>query len=134
MYLSVLTKDERKEFLNLAKHAMGLDGEFKDEEMEIYNSFVHECDLHGYQAKTQTRSISKAINLFSEKKENKKRVVLIELFGILLADEEICEAERRFMDKLTIAFDFAEYEVKKIERWVLAMNDLVREGYNMVGA
>lgn len=133
MYLSVLTKDERKDFLNLAKHSMGLNGQFKDEEMEMYHSFVHECELHGYQAKTEEDHVQKSITAFSSKECTTKRAVLIELFGILLADEEICDAERKFMDKLTIAFDFAEYEVKKIERWVLSMNDLVREGYKMVG-
>ncbi|WP_160064997.1 hypothetical protein [Psychromonas sp. L1A2] len=133
MYLNVLTKNERKDFLNLAKHSMSLNGQIKEEEEEIYHSFVHECELHGYQAKVEDEHIRKSISAFSTAERTTKHAVLIELFGILLADEEICEAERKFMDKLTIAFDFAEYEVKKIERWVLSMNDLVREGYRMVG-
>lgn len=132
MFLSILENSERKLFLNLAYYAMGLNGEMKDEELEIYHSFQHECDLNDYKAISEPKTLESSINNISKLPREKKNAIFIELFGILLADDEICDAERSFLDQLTEAFDYEDFEVKRIERWVLAMNDLVREGYRLV--
>lgn len=132
MFLATLENNERKLFLNLAYHAMGLNGEMKEEELEIYQSFQHECNLHNYKAADDTQALESSISDISKLSREKKNAIFIELFGILLADDEICDAERDFMDQLTKAFDYEDFEVKRIERWVLAMNDLVREGYRLV--
>lgn len=132
MFLSILESNERELFLNLAKYAMGLNGEMKEEEIIVYKSFQNECNLHTYEANDDTKTLNLSISLISKLPREKKNAVFIELFGILLADNEICDAERGFMDQLTKAFDYEDFEVKRIERWVLAMNDLVREGYRLV--
>ncbi|SDJ52879.1 hypothetical protein SAMN04488540_10983 [Ferrimonas sediminum] len=134
MFLNVLAKNDRKHFLNLARFAMGLNGEDKAEEVQIFQSFVHECELHGYQAKTSDEAIESSIQGLVTLPVGHKRAVMIELCGIMLADSTICDNERAFMGRLATAFELEEYEVRKIERWVSAMNDMVAEGYQMVGA
>ena len=133
MFLNLLEKEERKHFLNLARYAMSLNGEDKEEEIQVYQSFMHECELHGYQAKTSTEQIKKSIEKLSNHNQASMRAVMIEICGIVLADNDICEKERAFLNRLALAFDMETFEVRKIERWVAAMNDLVTEGYQMVG-
>jgi hypothetical protein len=131
MYLNELSIGEKKNFLELAHYAMGLNGEFKDEEQEIFQSFVYECDLPSYSLDKQEK-IDTVIKVLAKSEAKNKRIVLIELFGILLADGEVCDAESKYMDKVSLAFDFQDYELKKIQRWVEAMNDLVKDGYSLI--
>lgn len=131
MYLSELNIGEKKNFLELAKHAMGLNGEHKAEEQEVFASFIHECGLQGYQAQKQD-NIESVIKVLSKSSAKSKRIVMIELFGILLADGDVCEEEEAFMGKLANAFSIESYEYKRYQRWVEAMNDIVSEGYSLI--
>lgn len=131
MFLTELNLNDRKDFLDLAFYAMGLNGEHKEDEIEIFKAFVHECELAEYKPESQD-NIKVSINKISKKSGKVKRIVLIELLGILLADGEICDAEAEFLDVLGQKFEFESYEVKRIQRWVENMNDLVSEGYRML--
>ncbi|MBB1406103.1 hypothetical protein H5079_10795 [Pseudoalteromonas sp. SG44-5] len=131
MYLSELSIGEKKNFLELAYYAMGLNGELKEEEKEIFQSFVYECELPKYSLEKQER-IDSVIKVLAKSETRNKRILLIELFGILLADGEVCDAEAQYMDKIGLAFDIDNYEIRKIQRWVEAMTDLVNEGYNIL--
>ena len=131
MYLSELNIGEKKNFLELAKHAMGLNGEDKEEELEVFTSFIHECGLPSYDLQKQD-NIESVIKVLAKSEIKMKRIVLIELFGVLLADGDVCEAEEDFMAKLANAFNIESYEYKRYQRWVEAMNDIVSEGYNLI--
>ncbi|WP_427982296.1 TerB family tellurite resistance protein [Agarivorans sp.] len=131
MYLSELNAGEKKNFLELAKYAMGLNGEQKAEEQEVFMSFVNECGLNEYRLSKQD-NIESVIKVLAKSKAKHQRIVLLELFGILLADDEICSNEQSFLEQLATAFALDNYQVQRIKRWVLAMNDLVAEGHAMI--
>lgn len=131
MFLTELNLNDRKDFLDLAFYAMGLNGEHKEDEIEVFGAFVHECELQEYEPENQ-ENIKVSIKKLSKKGVKVKKIVLIELLGILLADGEICDAEAEFLDVLGHKFEFEPYEVKRIQRWVENMNDLVAEGYRML--
>ncbi|BDP34928.1 TerB family tellurite resistance protein [Vibrio parahaemolyticus] len=131
MYLSELNIGEKKNFLELAKYAMGLNGEQKTEEQTIFQSFVQECGLTEHTL-TKQDNIESVIKVLAKSKGKSKRIILVELFGILLADGEVCIEEEAFMDKLSDALAIDSFEVKKMQRWVNAMNDMVAEGYAMI--
>ncbi|WGV98562.1 hypothetical protein QF117_00920 [Vibrio sp. YMD68] len=131
MYLSELNIGEKKNFLELAKFSMGLNGVHLAEEQEVYQSFVQECGLVEYELTKQDK-IESVIKVLAKSKGKGKRIVLLELYGILLADGEVCEKESDFMSNLAEQFVIEEYESKKIERWVAAMNDMASEGYALI--
>jgi hypothetical protein len=131
MYLSELNIGEKKNFLELAKYAMGLNGEQKAEEQMVFQSFVQECGLTDHTL-TKQDNIESVIKVLAKSKGKSKRIILVELFGILLADGEVCTEEEAFMDKLSDALAIEGYEAKKMQRWVSAMNDIVAEGYAMI--
>lgn len=131
MFLTELTLNDRKDFLDLAYFAMGINGEYKEDEKQIFDAFIHECELSEYEPENQD-NIKIKIKKLSKKSSKVKRIVLIELMGILLADGEICDAEAEFLDTLGSKFEFESYEVKRVQRWVENMNDLVSEGYRMI--
>lgn len=132
MYLNLLSKKEQEDFLELARYSMGLNGEYKNEEEEILLNYKFECHLVEYKAYRQEDIENIIVNLSKSSKQIKK-VIFIEIFGILLADGEICEDESIFVQKLTSVFQFEAYEVKRLQRWVEAMNDIVQEGHELIG-
>lgn len=131
MYLSELNIGQKKNFLELAKYAMNLDSVQKDQEMQVYSSFVQECGLQDYQVSKQ-ESIKSVIKVLSQAELKVKRIVMIELFGILLADKDFCDEEVAFVNMLATEFNIDTYECNRLQRWVEAMNDLVSEGYALI--
>jgi hypothetical protein len=131
MYLSELNVGEKKNFLELAKFSMGVNGEHKAEEQDIYHSFLQECGLVDYQLLKQDK-IESVIKVLARSSAKAKRIILLELFGILLADGEICSEEADFIQQLTSSLEIDEFEAKRIQRWVIAMNDMVSEGFSLI--
>jgi hypothetical protein len=131
MYLTMLNKEEQKDFLELARYAMGLNGEYKDEEESMLMNYKFECHLVEYKAFRQG-DIENIIDTLSKSTKKVKKIILVELFGILLADGEVCNEEGKFIDNLSNRFQVEEYDVKRMYRWVEAMNDIVQEGYELI--
>lgn len=131
MYLSELNASEKYNFLELAFYAMGVNGTHKESEKEILEAFFQECNVGEYKISNQ-ENISSVIEKISASKETTRKIIILELFGVLLADGEYCDAEKTFMEGLAESLDIDSYLLKKIKRWVQAMNDLVGEGYSMI--
>lgn len=131
MYLDLLNKEEQQDFLELARYSMGRNGRHKQEEEEVLLGYKYECQLVEYKEYRQ-EDIDKIIKNLSASTKKVKKIILIELFGILLADGEVCEQESEFIDMLSNEFQIKEYEVGRIQRWVEAMNDIVQEGYELI--
>lgn len=131
MYLDLLNKKEREYFLELAQYAMGLNGEHKEEELEVLEGFKYECQMPNYTANKQDK-IKEIIKTLKGSSKKAKKIILMELFGILLADGEICDNEAKFIDNISAEFRIKEYEVKRMQRWTEAMNDMFQEGYELV--
>lgn len=131
MYLDLLNKDEQQNFLELARYSMGVNGEHKKEEEEILLGYKFECQLIEYKANRQDK-IEEIITILGASSKKVKKIILIEILGIFQADGEICNKETEFLNKLSQEFNIEEYEVKRIKRWVEAMNDIVQEGYELI--
>ena len=131
MYLSELNEAEKMNFLELAHYAMGVNGAHKESEQEILEAFSQECGIGAYELSSQDK-ISVVIDQLSQSEEQVKKIIILEIFGVLLADGEYCEEEKSFMEHLAESLDVDNFLLKKIKRWVQAMNDLVGEGYSMI--
>lgn len=132
MYLNLLDENEKKGFLLLAHHAMEIDGVITDEERMIVNNFIFECHLLDYDV-NRSDNLEEAISSFEKSNMRVKKVVLLELLGVLLADRHYHETEKEFIKSLSEKFSVKDFEVSRMARWVEAMNDLVQEGYSLLG-
>lgn len=131
MYLHLLTEEEQRDFLELAYHLMGIDGIYQDEEIAIFESYKHECSLEEYMISKQN-DLENVINSLKTVSLKTKKIILIELFGILLADGEIHEHEETFMNHLASSFEITGEELEKMNKWVLAMDHIVKLGYTII--
>lgn len=126
----MLNEKERKNFLELAHIAMNLSDDDKKEEVAVVHSFRREMELDDYEM--VNKSLEDLIMAFNSSVKKVKRVVIIELAGVLDADEEIDDKEENWINKLGKDLGFREAELRKLIRWTQDFNDLLQEGYSYI--
>ncbi len=131
MYLNLLDEQERKDFLELAHHMMGLDNFHHEEEIQVFESYKHECHMLTYKISRQD-NLEDIINHLKNSSSKIKKIILIELFGILLADGEVHENETTFISYLANSFGITSEELEKMNKWSLAMDHIVKLGYTII--
>ena len=106
MFLDVLNKDEKEWFMDLAIKAAEANGEFAKEEVRMLHAFATEMKIPArIKSERDLDSILKDFVDNSSKKSMK--VVLFELIGIIFADSEFDDAEKKFIDTVTNAFQIS---------------------------
>jgi hypothetical protein len=130
MFLVELNEKERKVFLDLALHAMKSSGTVTDEEKTIFQSYAYECELPEYEAKAgELRSLVRSAKSFTK---SKRRIILMELWGIILADDKVDVSEAEWMNQLSSDLDFSGAQARRLERWAKDLIDVIGDGYRLV--
>ncbi|WP_078551744.1 hypothetical protein [Bacillus alkalicellulosilyticus] len=130
MFLNLLNKNESQNFLELSHEAMMINGVVKESEEAVYATFQKETGLLEYEL--QGKSLDSIVTAFRASTKKVRKAVVIEIAGILGADEEIDENEKNWILKLGTDLGLRESEVKKMVRWVQDFNDLLAEGYEYI--
>lgn len=72
------------------------------------------------------------VSLFQGSRKPIKRAIIIELAGVLDADDTIDEVENEWINKLGEDWGFRNNEIKKMVRWTQDFNDLLNEGLEYI--
>lgn len=127
MFLGILNEKEGKNFLELATIAMNVGSDVEEEERNVFSTYRFELGLQDY--KIQNKDYKKVIMDLKCSKKRVLRAIIIELAGMMDADEEIEKVEETWLLKLGADLDFRESELRKMIRWTQDFNDLLAEGY-----
>lgn len=130
MFLNLLNKTEGKNFLELSHEAMHINGIIKESEEAVFNTFKMETGLMDYEL--QGKSLDELVTAFQASTKRVKKAIIIEIAGILDADEEVCEGEKEWIIKLGEDLGFRDTEIRKMVRWTQDFNDLLQEGYDYI--
>ena len=123
MFLGMLNEKEGKNFLELANIAMMANGdEVKEAEKAVLQAFKLELEMQDYVIKNKKQE--ELITAF--------QAVIIELAGVLDADEGIDDIEDSWIRKLGEDLGFRDSEIKKMVRWTQDFNDLLDEAYEYI--
>lgn len=104
MYLSFLNRKEKIVFLSLAYHVAQLDQVVTDEEIKLIESYKKELG----ELITEEELISNMnhlLELLSEVTLQNKKIIVFELIGLSLSDNNFDESERNFISKLCKDFE-----------------------------
>lgn len=132
MFLTELNDRERKNFLELAHHAMAADNTIDHRENEIFQNFRAELRLSETEYPITNKPVKTIITEFQASKKRARKIVLFELWGIILADEAYSPAERDLITELATAWNFKQFEVTKAKRWVQDFNEMLGEAYRFL--
>ena len=130
MFLNLLNVKEGKNFLELAKIAMMVNGTVKESEQAVFDTYRMELNLPDYEI--QDVEYSKLATAFQASTKKVKKAIIIELAGVLDADEEIDPNEETWIKKLGSDWGFRDSEVKKMVRWTQDFNDLLGEAFDYI--
>ncbi len=130
MFLNLLNEKEAKNFLELANIAMQVNGTIKESEQAVFNTYRMELSLPDYSM--QNKELSEIVTAFQGSTKKVKKAIIIELAGVLDADEEIDTNEETWITKLGQDWGFRDSEIKKMVRWTQDFNDLLAEGIEYI--
>ena len=130
MFLNMLNEREGKLFLELANIAMRIDGIVDDREKRILDTYRREMSLLEYELKGKAQE--DIVSLLQGSKKSVKRAIIIEIAGVLDADDVIDDKEHSWIYNLGEDWGFRETEIKKMVRWTQDFNDLLQEGLDYI--
>lgn len=130
MFLNMLNEKEQKNFLELAFKAIEADGVVKESEIEVFEMLKREVGMVDYEIKKLPEE--QLIKEFDYSTKKVKKTVIVELGGILDADEEVEKSEEDWLLNIGEKWGLRSSEVRRLLRWVQDFNDLVAEGYEYI--
>lgn len=130
MFLNLLNEREGKNFLELAKIAMMVNSIIQESEQTVFNTYRRELNLSDYEIKDI--EYNKIVTAFQASTKKVKKAIIIELAGVLDADEEIDSSEENWIKNLGTEWGFRDSEVNKMVRWTQDFNDLLGEAFDYI--
>ena len=106
MFLSGLTHEKQKAFLNLAYTMIYADGRLDEEEKKIFDSYKAEIDADFSEA--QNVDFAKALAAFDDSSVTEKNGVFLELYAIALIDESYPEEEKILVEQAKARFNISD--------------------------
>ena len=124
MLLSLLSREEKKYFIDLLNRVVLVDGKATETEQKIFNRLKYELGESFNSYKLSTLSIDKLINYFAKKNDSTKRLVYMNVVALTLNDELYSVEEHLLIEKIQEAFGINEKKKKELMKLVYAERDL----------
>lgn len=130
MFLQELNEREQKDFLELATYAMKVDGDLHVNEINIINTFRLEMSKEDYVV--TDKNVNEILKGFRMSTKKVKKIILMELFGVILADGVYEEFEQKLIEEIMKVWELKKRDISRIQNWVVDFNELVNEGYEYI--
>ena len=124
MLLSLLSREEKRYFIDLLNRVVLVDGKASETEQKIFNRLKYELGESFNSYKLSTLSIDKLINYFAKKNDSTKRLVYMNVVALTLNDELYSVEEHLLIEKIQEAFGINEKKKKELMKLVYAERDL----------
>jgi hypothetical protein len=132
MFLHVLNNTEKEAFINLLLNTAKIDGNFSKKERHLIESYALEMDYEIDDIEDYTRKNSELINELKLSSEKNKKIMFVELVGLMYIDE-IHKNEQTLLDDIQDEFGFlAEYKNAVLD-WVAEIGPLYKKGFYLAG-
>lgn len=95
MFLNQLTPLEKETFISLSIHAAKANGVFADEEYAMIEEYCKEMGIAFFDVHN-LKSMDAVIDVFGQASAQTKKIVLLELLGLLYADGAYDDTEKSF--------------------------------------
>ncbi len=124
MLLSLLSKEEKHYFIDLATALVSVDGQPSEKEIAIINKFKKELGLDVVKYKKGNLSQDKLIEYFTNKTYPTKNLVYMNLVSASLNDDWYSVEEHLLLEKVQQAFEISEKKKTELIKLVYSERDL----------
>ena len=129
MFVNLFDQEEKEKFLELIYKMATCDGVYAEEEKELLNNYKIEF---GIDQIPDTLSVHDLVQYFAEKTDDKKKIVLFELYGMVLADDEIGKREKDMFEEIKKIFALNTEVYDKIEKAAVTLKEAYDAVYDAV--
>jgi len=132
MFLSILSNNEREDFLNLAINMAHIDGDFANAEKIQINAYVLEMGLTLKDKSAYSKNNDELITELSKSNIATKKTIFAEIIALALVDG-IHSIEEELLNTMQIKFDLDNKFKQDLTDWYGQILPLYRRGYELVG-
>lgn len=126
MFLNQLSMEEKELFVSLSVHAAESNGDFAEEERSMLQEYCKEMNIAFFDA-SEVKPMSEIISTYKNSDITVKRIVLLEILGLLYADDVYDEKENKFASEFAVNIGLKEEDVIKQEELLKRYLELMKE-------
>ena len=112
MFLGRLSEKEKNAFLSLSVHASNSNGVFAEEEKVMIREYCKEMEIPFFDVE-KTIPLDKVVELFKESELSIKKIVLLEILGLLYSDGVVDDSEKKFVNEYAKKIGLTKEDVEK---------------------
>jgi len=124
MFLSLLSKDEKFNFIDLLIKVVSVDGEANETELQIVNRLKYEMGEDALRYKKSSQSLEKIIEYFSKKPKATKNLVFMNIVSASLYDEFYSVEEHLLIEQIQNSFEITNKKKADLMKVVYSERDL----------
>lgn len=113
MFLNQLNQREKEAFISLSIHAGKANGVLEENEIVMVREYCQEMELPMYDDK-DIAPLSDVYGVFKSSDERIKKIVLLEVLGLIYADGNYDEDEKSFVTNFAEAISLSEQTVEDL--------------------
>lgn len=133
MFLNYLSQKEKEIFWNIANMVVRVDGELAQEEMDMLEEYKREMQSDFCFDETKVDKLA-ILDELKDSSMQVKKIIYLELYGLVYADKKYTIEERTFMSKIQENFDIADTDIKALEDCVIEIMGIYRRLGEIIGA
>jgi tellurite resistance protein len=120
---------EKRAFLEMAHHVAVVDGMVNEQEQMAMEMYKKEMDLEDYVL--LNKSLNEVMDIFTNEKS--KNIVLLELIGLVFADNSgYNDAEREVIKLIKQNFGLSVEQYLAYKTWILEFNEVYKKGLSLI--
>ncbi len=131
MFLNQLTSAEKEAFVSLAVHAAKANGIVEDAEYEMIEEYCKEMGISFFDAQNVIE-MDRIVGVYKDAEEKHKKIVLLEMLGLLHADGCYDDVEKTFVDEYAKKVGLSEADIEKHSELIDKYLKLVKEMYDAI--
>ena len=126
MFLNQLSEKEKEAFISLSVHVSNSNGIFADEEKVMIQEYSKEMEIPEFDT-NEAKSIDEIINVFKSSELHIKKVIMLEVLGLVYSDGFYDAEEENFIKKFSNDIGLADEIVESLTVAIKIYSDALKE-------
>lgn len=126
MFLNQLSDHEKEVFISLSIHAAKANGIFEEEERSLIEEYCREMAIVEPDLKN-TMTMEEVEAVFSKSENHIKKIVLLEIFGLVYSDGQYDSEEKGFISDFVQEIGLGAEEAEKLQKLIIKYLEILKE-------
>lgn len=127
MFLDKLNNEEKEAFLSLSVHAAKANGVVEEEEKNMIEEYCREMGISFFDAE-DVMPLSKVVETYIESEVQSRKIVLLEILGLVYADGTYDATEKAFIqdfaEKICLDPETVEKQTELVVRYLTLVKEM----------